>query len=257
MSQCTSSVKITIYSITRKNRSKKVFRKSIQPERHPTDDGARNTLDQKYYLTPLILEMMEHNYPPDPVTLTGTHVQLVPMGIKYLKGLQEAVADGELWRLWYTFIPTVEKMENWICKALEEQASGVSCPFVVIRKEDNRVIGSTRYMNIERDIRRLEIGTTWYSKSVQRSPVNTECKLLLLEYAFENLKCLAVEFRTHRLNVQSRRAIERLGAQLDGILRNHKISSNGTIRDTVVYSVIVNEWENVKSNLQFMLHEKY
>jgi N-acetyltransferase len=112
-------------------------------------------------------------------------------------------------------------------------------------------------MNIEKDIRRLEIGTTWYSKSVQRSATNTECKLLLLEHAFENLKCLAVEFRTHRFNVQSRRAIERLGAQFDGILRNHKISNDGTIRDTVVYSVIVNEWENVKSNLLFMLHEKY
>ena len=215
------------------------------------------TLDQKYYLTTLILEMMEHNYPPGPVTLSGKHVQLLPMEMTHLTGLQEAVRDGELWRLWYTFVPTVEAMGNWISKALDEQLSGVSCPFVVVRKEDNRVIGSTRYMNIEKDIRRLEIGTTWYSKSVQRSPVNTECKLLLLEHAFENLKCLAVEFRTHRLNVQSRRAIERLGAQLDGILRNHKISANGTIRDTVVYSVIVSEWENVKSNLQFMLTEKY
>ena len=200
---------------------------------------------------------MEHNYPPQPITLSGKHVQLLPMEMKHLKGLQEAVMDGELWRLWYTFIPTVEAMENWISKALEEQLLGVSCPFVVIRKRDNRVIGSTRYMNIEKDIRRLEIGTTWYSKSVQRSAINTECKMLLLEHAFENLACVAVEFRTHRLNTQSRRAIERLGAQLDGILRNHKISSNGTIRDTVVYSVIVNEWENVKSNLHFMLQEKY
>ena len=108
-------------------------------------------------------------------------------------------------------------------------------------------------MNIEKDIRRLEIGTTWYSRSVQRSAVNTECKLLLLEHAFENLNCLAVEFRTHRLNVQSRRAIERLGAQLDGVLRNHRISANGTVRDTVVYSIISNEWDSVKSNLQFML----
>jgi len=200
---------------------------------------------------------MEYTYPPQPVTLTGTHVLLLPMERKHLNGLQEAAKDGELWRLWYTFIPTVEGMESWISKALEEQVSGVSCPFVVISKEDNRVIGSTRYMNIEKDIHRLEIGTTWYSKSVQRTPVNTECKLLLLRYAFENLKCLAVEFRTHRFNVQSRRAIERLGAQLDGVLRNHRVSVNGTIRDTVVYSVIINEWENVKSNLEFMLHEKY
>ena len=196
---------------------------------------------------------MKYNYPPDPVTLTGAHVQLTPMKREHLSGLQEAVKDGELWRLWYTFVPTPEQMENWISKALEEQYSGVSCPFVVIRKVDNRIVGSTRYMNIEKDIRRLEIGTTWYSRSVQRSAVNTECKLLLLEHAFENLNCLAVEFRTHRLNVQSRRAIERLGAQLDGVLRNHRISANGTVRDTVVYSIISNEWDSVKSNLQFML----
>lgn len=200
---------------------------------------------------------MEYNYPPDLVTLTGTHVQLLPMDKKHLSELQEAVKDGELWRLWYTSVPTPDQIDSWISKALEEQHSGVSCPFVVVRKRDNRIVGSTRYMNIEKDIHRLEIGTTWYSKSAQRSPVNTECKLLLLEYAFEKLNCLAVEFRTHRLNVQSRRAIERLGAQFDGVLRNHRISANGTVRDTVVYSVIVNEWESVKSNLQFMLNEKY
>jgi RimJ/RimL family protein N-acetyltransferase len=200
---------------------------------------------------------MEHNYPPDAVTLTGVHVQLAPMKSEHLSGLQEAVKDGELWRLWYTFVPTPEQMGNWILKALDEQYSGVSCPFVVIRRADNRIVGSTRYMNIEKDICRLEIGTTWYSQSVQRSAINTECKLLLLEHAFEDLNCLAVEFRTHRLNVQSRRAIERLGAQLDGVLRNHRISANGTVRDTVVYSIISNEWESVKSNLQFFLKEKY
>ncbi len=200
---------------------------------------------------------MAYNYPPDPVTLTGLHVQLLPMERQHQQGLQEAVTDGELWKLWYTFVPRPEEMDEWISKALDEQASGVSCPFVVVRKGDNRVVGSTRYMNIEKEIRRLEIGTTWYSQNVQRTPINTECKLLLLEHAFENLNCLAVEFRTHRFNAQSRRAIERLGARLDGILRNHRISVNGTIRDTVVYSIILNEWENVKSNLHFMLHEKY
>lgn len=200
---------------------------------------------------------MEHNYPPDPVVLTGMHVQLLPIERKHSSGLQEAVKDGQLWRLWYTFVPTAKEMDNWIAKALEEQQSGLSCPFVVVRKADNAIVGSTRYMNIEKEIRRLEIGTTWYSKSVQRSPINTECKLLLLEHAFEHLKCLAVEFRTHRLNVQSRRAIERLGAQFDGVLRNHRISANGTVRDTVVYSILDNEWGSVKSNLQFMLNEKY
>lgn len=200
---------------------------------------------------------MNNEYPPRSVTLTGAHVSLMPLGIDHLEPLKEAVTDGELWKLWYTFVPTPDGMRAWIEKALQEYNEGISVPFVIKRKSDGLVVGSTRYMNIEKDVRRLEIGTTWYSKSAQRSPVNTECKLLLLEHAFENLKCLAVEFRTHRFNVSSRRAIERLGAQQDGILRNHRISSNGTIRDTVVYSIIANEWESVKSNLRFMLNEKY
>jgi N-acetyltransferase len=200
---------------------------------------------------------MKHDYPPTSVTLTGNHVSLMPMDLKYSDGLQEAVKDGQLWKLWYTFIPPPDAMEEWITKALEEYDKRVSVPFVIKRNSDDKIIGSTRYMNIEKDIRRLEIGTTWYSKSVQRSPVNTECKLLLLQHAFENLECVAVEFRTHRFNVDSRRAIERLGAQLDGILRSHRFSSNGTVRDTVVYSIIRHEWENVKSNLLFILNEKY
>ena len=200
---------------------------------------------------------MTYHYPPTSVTLTGDHVSLLSMDIQYLEQLKEAVKDGELWNLWYTFVPTPDAMESWILKALQEYNDGISVPFVIQRKSDNRIVGSTRYMNIEKDIRRLEIGTTWYSKSVQRSPINTECKLLLLQHAFENLRCLAVEFRTHRFNEQSRRAIARLGAQQDGVLRNHRISSNGTIRDTVVYSIIENEWGNVKSHLLFLLHEKY
>jgi N-acetyltransferase len=200
---------------------------------------------------------MKCDYPPKSVTLNGSHVSLLPMDIQYLEPLKEAVKDGELWKLWYTVVPKPEEMEAWIKKALKEYDDGVSVPFVISRKNDNRIVGSTRFMNIEKDTRRLEIGTTWYAKSVQRSPLNTECKLLLLQHAFEELKCLAVEFRTHRMNLQSRRAIERLGAQLDGILRNHRIATNGTIRDTVVYSIIDSEWPSVKSNLLFMLHEKY
>ena len=200
---------------------------------------------------------MEFDYPPKSATLAGTHVTLLPMDIQYLEALQEAVKDGELWKLWYTFVPKPDEMEAWIIKALQEYNEGISVPFVIKRKSDNRIVGSTRFMNIEKDIRRFEIGTTWYAKSVQRSPVNTECKLLLLQHAFEDLKCLAVEFRTHRMNEQSRKAIVRLGAQQDGILRNHRITSNGTIRDTVVYSIIESEWPSVKSNLLFMLHEKY
>lgn len=200
---------------------------------------------------------MPYSYPPTPVTLTGTHVQLVPIAVHHLAGLQEAAADGELWKLWYTFIPTPAEMEAWIKKALQETNDNASVVFVVKRRSDDKIVGSTRYMNIEKDIRRLEIGTTWYAKSVQRSPINTECKLLLLQHAFEELKCLAVEFRTHRFNDASRRAIARLGAQQDGILRSHRISTNGTVRDTVVFSIIQHEWDNVKSNLLFMLNDKY
>ena len=200
---------------------------------------------------------MNFDYPPKSLTIAGTYVSLLPMDIQYLHELRDAVTDGELWNLWYTFVPRPEQMEAWINKALKENSEGISVPFVIRRNSDNRVVGSTRYMNIEKDIRRLEIGTTWYAKSVQRSALNTECKLLLLQHAFEDLKCLAVEFRTHRMNDQSRKAIARLGAQQDGILRNHRIASDGTIRDTVVYSIIESEWPGVKSNLLFMLNKKY
>jgi RimJ/RimL family protein N-acetyltransferase len=196
------------------------------------------------------------DYPPKPIVLSGEHVELLPIGMEFLQPLCEAVKDGELWKLWYTFIPTPETMGAWIQKAMKEKEEGVSLPFVVKRKVDNKIVGSTRYMNIEKDIRRLEIGTTWYSKSVQRSFVNTECKYLLLTHSFESLSCRAVEFRTHRLNEQSRRAIERLGAQQDGILRNHRMMANGTIRDTAVYSILDTEWEGIKSNLLFKLNEK-
>jgi RimJ/RimL family protein N-acetyltransferase len=200
---------------------------------------------------------MSFQYPPQSVTLNGNDVSLLPMDHKYSDALKEAVCDGELWNLWYTFIPVPEEMDGWIAKALNEYNEGISVPFVIQRRSDERIVGSTRFMNIEKDIRRLEIGTTWYAKTVQRSSINTECKLLLLQHAFEDLKCVAVEFRTHRMNVQSRRAIERLGAQLDGMLRNHRTMANGTIRDTAVYSIIESEWAGVKSNLRFMLKGKY
>lgn len=195
---------------------------------------------------------MSSEYPPLPVSLKGKNVQLLPLRAEHLSGLQEAVSDGELWKLWYTFIPTPDKMEAWIRKAREEEDARVSLPFVVQSKE-GKILGSTRYMNIEKDARRLEIGTTWYAKSVQRTPVNTECKLLLLQHAFETLNCIAVEFRTNYFNFPSRKAIERLGAKLDGILRNHRWNSNGTLRDTAVYSILQSEWPTVKNNLRFKL----
>lgn len=196
---------------------------------------------------------MKSNYPPEPIVLTGKHVVLQPLEQTHAPAIAEAVQDGELWKLWYTFVPPPGDVEAWITTAIKERDNKVSLPFIVKTLGDNKVVGSTRYMNIEKDIRRLEIGSTWYSKSVQRSFVNTECKLLLLQHAFEQLECRAVEFRTHRLNEQSRRAIQRLGAIQDGILRNHRIMRDGTIRDTVVYSIIDSEWPMIKSNLLFKL----
>lgn len=196
---------------------------------------------------------MKHSYPPESVSLIGNFVELRPLRMEHKDALVKAVLDGELWKLWFTMVPSPEEMESWITKALNEEKEKLSLPFVVVRKSDSKIIGSTRYMNVEKVSRRLEIGSTWYSKEFQKTIVNTECKLLLLEHAFENLECIAVEFRTHRLNENSRRAIERLGAVLDGILRNHRVMQNGTLRDTAVYSIIENEWPTVKANLLFKL----
>ncbi|EMY78149.1 acetyltransferase (GNAT) domain protein [Leptospira weilii serovar Ranarum str. ICFT] len=198
---------------------------------------------------------MKYSYPPQPISLIGNRVELHPLRTEHLDDLTKAVLDGELWKLWFTMVPSPEEMEAWIQKALLEEKEKLSLPFVVKRKSDQKVIGSTRYMNIENFANRLEIGSTWYSKEFQKTSANTECKLLLLEHAFENLECIAVEFRTHRLNENSRRAIERLGALQDGILRNHRIMQNGTLRDTVVYSIISSEWPTVKSHLLFKLRE--
>jgi RimJ/RimL family protein N-acetyltransferase len=196
---------------------------------------------------------VNYNYPPEKILLKGRYVELVPLSIEYLQPLIEAASDGELCNLWFTLVPTPEKFRDTIVNILEEEKIGKSLGFVVIQKNTNRVVGFTRYMNIEKNVRRLEIGSTWYSQSVQRTGINTECKLLLLGHAFENLKCIAVEFRTHRLNEKSRRAIERLGAIQDGILRNHLIMPDGTLRDTVVYSILDREWPTIKKHLEFKL----
>ncbi|EQA64021.1 GNAT family N-acetyltransferase [Leptospira alexanderi] len=200
---------------------------------------------------------MKHSYPPESVSLIGNHVELLPLRMEHCDALIQAVLDGELWKLWFTSVPSPDQMKFWIETALQEQEQKQSLPFIVQRKADRKIIGSTRYMNIEKTDRRLEIGSTWYSKEFQKTFVNTECKLLLLEHAFENLNCIAVEFRTHRLNQNSRRAIERLGAVLDGILRNHRTMPNGTLRDTAVYSIISNEWPTIKSHLLFKLASSF
>lgn len=188
----------------------------------------------------------------EPVTLTGTHVRLVPLDPSHHDALCDAARDGELWQLWYTAIPTPEGMASEIQRRLGLLAAGSMLPFTVLDAE-GKPAGMTTYMNIDNANQRVEIGSTWYAKRVQRSPLNTEAKRLLLAHAFEQLQCIAVEFRTHRFNQQSRRAIERLGAQLDGILRNHQRAANGTLRDTVVYSITADEWPTVRTHLDFQL----
>ena len=191
----------------------------------------------------------------EPTTLRGAHANLEPLSQNHCEGLTEAVKDGELWKLWYTFVPAPEDMTKEIDRRLGLQASGSMLPFTVF-DADGKIAGMTTYMNVDAANRRVEIGSTWYAKRVQRSAVNTQCKLLLLTHAFETLDCIAVEFRTHFFNQQSRRGIERLGAKQDGILRSHAIAPNGTLRDTVVYSIIASEWPTVKAHLTYQLNEK-
>jgi RimJ/RimL family protein N-acetyltransferase len=191
----------------------------------------------------------------EPVTLQGAHARLEPLSQDHHDGLVEAVKDGELWKLWYTFVPKPEDMGKEIDRRLGLQAAGSMLPWTVF-DADGRIAGMTTYMNVDAPNRRVEIGSTWYAKHVQRSALNTQCKLLALAHAFEKLDCIAVEFRTHFFNQQSRRGIERLGAKQDGILRSHAIAPNGTLRDTVVYSIIAGEWPTVKAHLTYQLNDK-
>ena len=188
----------------------------------------------------------------EPVTLSGRHVRLEPLAMIHHDALVEAASDGELWKLWYTSVPSPDEMAANIASRLAQQAAGTMVPFTVLDAAGVPV-GMTTYMNVDAKHRRVEIGSTWYARRVQRTGLNTECKRLLLRHAFETLACIAVEFRTHRLNVQSRRAIERLGAQLDGILRAHQVAKDGTIRDTAVYSITAPEWPAVRSHLEGLL----
>jgi RimJ/RimL family protein N-acetyltransferase len=188
-----------------------------------------------------------------PVTLEGPHARLEPLGSQHHDDLVDAVRDGELWNLWYTFIPTPERMQAEIERRLQLQAQGSMLPFAVIHPASGRAVGMTTYMNIDSAHHRVEIGSTWYRRSVQRSALNTQCKRLLLSQAFDTLGCNAVEFRTHWFNHDSRNAIERLGAKLDGVLRAHQIAPNGSLRDTVVYSIVASEWPAVRSHLDYQL----
>ena len=189
----------------------------------------------------------------EPIRLSGKHAVLEPLAAAHETDLQDAARDGELWKLWYTSVVPPERMGAEIERRIDLQEKGSMLPFAVIDPITHRAVGMTTYMNIDAQHRRVEIGSTWYAKHVQRTALNTECKLMLLTHAFERLRCIAVLFATHWLNHQSRTAIERLGAKQDGVLRNHQIASDGSYRDTVVFSIIESEWPAVKRHLQFKL----
>ncbi len=190
-----------------------------------------------------------------PITLQGQHATLEPLAHAHEDALRRAAADGELWRLWYTSIAPPEKMGEYIATALDMREKLGAMPFVVRANATGEIVGCTRYFHVDAPNRRLEIGYTWYAKSVQRTAINTECKILLLTHAFETLECVAVEFRTHWFNHASREAIARLGAKQDGVLRNHQISPDGSYRDTVVFSIIESEWPAVKRHLTYLLEK--
>ncbi len=191
----------------------------------------------------------------EPLTLEGPHARLEPLTRAHHDGLVEAVKDGELWNLWYTHVPAPEKMAAEIDRRLGLQTAGSMLPFTV-KQPDGTIAGMTTFMNVDAVHKRVEIGSTWYRKAVQRTPLNTQCKLLLLQHAFEKLNCIAVEFRTSFFNHPSRTAIARLGAKQDGILRSHQVAANGTLRDTVVFSIIASEWPAVKAHLTYKLQAK-
>ncbi|MCX2723010.1 GNAT family N-acetyltransferase [Roseibium salinum] len=189
---------------------------------------------------------------PLPVTLTGTHATLAPLSRMHAANLAEAAAEGDLWKLWYTSVPKPETVPAEIDRRLGLQEQGSMLAFAVLTPS-GKAVGMTTYMNIDAANKRVEIGSTWYRKAVQRTLVNTECKRMLLAHAFEEVDCIAVEFRTHVMNRQSRAAIERLGAKLDGILRSHQRLADGSLRDTAVYSILPHEWPAVRAGLDFKL----
>ncbi len=197
--------------------------------------------------------MPDPAFPFGPVTLTGRQVQLVPLSAGHVDGLAAAVQDGRAWELWYTAVPSPGEMAAEVDRRVRLGAAGSMVPFAVLDGPGGRVAGMTAYLNVDAANRRVEVGSTWYAARVRRTGLNTEAKLLLLGHAFDALGCIAVELRTHAMNRDSRRAIERLGAKLDGVLRSHQVGRNGTLRDTAVYSVTAAEWPAVRANLAWEL----
>jgi RimJ/RimL family protein N-acetyltransferase len=190
-----------------------------------------------------------------PIELIGTKVSMIPLQTIHAYDLVKAASDGELWNLWYTGVPSAKTVKAYIQLAMNEQTLGRSLAFVIKDNHTNNIIGSSRFCNADTGNKRVEIGYTWYSKSYQRTSTNTECKLLLLSYAFEKLDAIAVEFRTNWHNHSSRNAIARLGAKQDGVLRNHQLMADGSYRDTVIFSIINQEWLAVKTGLKFKLEQ--
>ena len=188
-----------------------------------------------------------------PVTLEGHGIRLEPLLPEHEEALSAAAADGELWNLWFTSVPRSEETKTYIANALAGQQAGHMLPWVVRELSTGEIVGTTRYHDVVASIDRVEIGYTWYAKRWQKSHVNTVCKLLLLAHAFETLGCQVVGLRTDNFNFNSQRAIEGLGAKKDGILRHHQARRDGTVRDSVMYSILLSEWSDVKRHLEFRL----
>ena len=190
------------------------------------------------------------------IELEGKKVKLIPLEKSHKIGFLKAATDGKLWEMWFTSVPSEKNIDNYIEHALIQKQNGAEFPFVVLDKKNGNIIGSTRYYNIQPEHRRLEIGYTWYAKKNQRTGINTECKYLMLKYAFDDLNCIAVQFLTNWHNLPSRKAIARLGAKQDGVLRNHRLNADGSSRDTVVFSITEQEWPGVEKTLNYEM-EKY
>jgi N-acetyltransferase len=193
---------------------------------------------------------------PVAVTLEGHGVRLEPLAREHHDGLVQAASDGDLWALWFTSVPEPDQTHAYISAALAGQDAGTMLPWAVRELSTGQIVGSTRYHDIVPDIARVEVGYTWYARGWQKSHVNTACKLLLLTHAFEELRCRVVGLRTDNFNFASQRAIEALGAKKDGVIRHHAPRRDGTVRDTVMYSVVANEWPDVKRHLQLRLAQK-
>jgi N-acetyltransferase len=190
---------------------------------------------------------------PAPVSLQDDHVLLEPLDLHHAAELEAAAADGELWNLWFTSAPAPGQVTAYIQKALDGLAANAMLPFAVREKTSGEIVGTTRFYEFKPELPRVAIGYTWYAKRWQKSHLNTACKRLLLKHAFEALDCVAVEFHTDRRNLDSQRAIERLGAQRDGVLRAHVRRPDGSLRDTVFYSIIASEWPDVQRWLDLRL----